>query len=58
MGIEVQGLLGLILLVLDIWVILKVIQSPSGTGAKVAWIVIVILFPFLGPLLWFLLGRK
>lgn len=34
MGIEVSGLLGLIVLVLDIWAILKIIDSGVGTGAR------------------------
>ena len=37
MGIEVGGLLGLIILILDIWAILKVIQSGASTGAKLLW---------------------
>jgi hypothetical protein len=37
MGIEVSGLPGLAIFVLDEWAIFKVIQSPAGTGAKVLW---------------------
>ena len=37
MGIEVGGLLGLIVLVADVWAIINVVQSGAGTGAKVAW---------------------
>ncbi|MEQ8859953.1 MAG: PLDc N-terminal domain-containing protein [Pseudomonadales bacterium] len=58
MGVEVGGLFGLIILVLDIWAIVKTVQSPAGTGAKVLWIVIILLLPVLGLLLWLLLGPK
>jgi hypothetical protein len=58
MGIEVGGLFGLIVLVLDIWAIIKTLQSPAGAGSKVLWIVIILLLPILGLLLWFMLGPK
>lgn len=58
MGIEVGGIFGLIILVLDVWAIVKTLQSPAGTGSKVVWIVVIVLLPFLGLLLWFFLGPK
>jgi hypothetical protein len=58
MGFEVGGLLGLIILVLDIWAIVRTVQSGAGTGAKVIWIVVIILLPVLGLILWLLLGPK
>ena len=58
MGIEVGGLLGFIILVLDIWAILKVIQSSSGNASKVAWIVVILVLPLFGLILWLLVGRK
>lgn len=56
--VEVGGLLGLIILVLDVYAIVKVVQSSAGTGTKVAWIVVILLLPVLGLILWFLLGPK
>jgi hypothetical protein len=58
MGIEVGGLLGLIILVLDVWAIIKVVQSGATTGGKVLWVVLILLLPVLGLLLWFLAGPK
>jgi hypothetical protein len=58
MGIEVGGLFGLIILVLDIWAIVKTIDSGASTGAKVAWIVIILILPLLGLLLWFFFGPR
>jgi hypothetical protein len=57
-GMKYGGILGLFILVLDVWAIVKVIQSNVGTGKKVLWIVLVLLFPILGFLLWFLLGPR
>ncbi len=58
MGIEVGGLVGLIILVLDVWAIVSTIQSRAATGTKVLWVVLVLLLPVLGLILWFLFGPK
>jgi len=58
MGLEIGGLLGLIWLVIIIWAIIKVANSPAGTGSKVLWILILLFFPLLGLLAWLLLGPK
>jgi hypothetical protein len=58
MGIEVGGIFGLIILVLDVWAIVKTVQSPAGTGSKVLWVVLILILPILGFLLWLLLGPK
>ena len=48
----------LIVLILDIIAIVKVVQSGVDTGTKVLWIVIILLLPLLGMLLYFLIGPK
>ncbi|WP_366925683.1 PLDc N-terminal domain-containing protein [uncultured Nitrosomonas sp.] len=58
MGIEVSGLSGLILLVLNVWAIVKVVQSSAGTGNKVLWIVLILLLPIIGLILWYFLGPR
>ena len=58
MGLEVGGLFGLILLVLNIWAMVKVVQSGASTGAKVLWIVLILLLPVLGFILWLIMGPK
>lgn len=58
MGIEVTGIFGLILLALNIWAIVKVVQSGASTGAKVIWILVVLIFPLVGFLAWLLFGPK
>ena len=58
MGIEVGGLGGLIVLVLDVYAIVKIVGSGASTGTKVLWTVVVLLLPVLGVILWFLFGPK
>ncbi|MHA7879987.1 MAG: PLDc N-terminal domain-containing protein [Saccharospirillum sp.] len=58
MSIEVSGFFGLILLICVIYGILKTVQSRAGTGAKVLWIVVMLLLPLLGFILWLLFGPK
>lgn len=58
MGIEVSGLIGLIILILDVWAIVKVAQSNSSTGGKVVWIVLILLLPLVGLVLYALLGPE
>ncbi len=52
------GIFGLIILILDIWAIVKVLQSRSSAGAKTLWIVLIVFLPVLGLILWFLFGPK
>jgi len=58
MSIEVRGILGLLILVADVWAIVNIAQSSASTGKKVLWIVLVLLLPVLGLILWFLLGPR
>ena len=58
MGIEVGGLLGLIILIADIWAIVKTIESPTSTGSKVLWIVLILVLPVFGLLVWLIAGPR
>ena len=58
MGIEVGGIGGLIILILDVYAIVKVIGSSASTGSKVLWTVVILLLPILGFILWLLFGPK
>ncbi|HCO44660.1 PLDc N-terminal domain-containing protein [Immundisolibacter sp.] len=58
MGIEVGGLLGLIILIADVWAIINVVQSSAGTGAKVGWTVLILLLPLVGLLIWLVAGPR
>ena len=58
MGIEVGGLLGLLILAFDIYAIVKVVGSSASTVAKVIWILIILIFPVLGLVAWLVAGPK
>ena len=55
---EVGGIFGLLVLIADVWAIVSIVQSAASTGKKVLWIVLVLLLPVLGLILWFLLGPR
>lgn len=55
MGIEV-GFFGLLILIADIYAIVKTFESGASTGTKVIWILLVLLLPVVGLILWFLFG--
>lgn len=56
MDIQVGGLFGLIVLIADIWAIIKTIDSSASTGTKVVWVVVILLLPVLGLILWLIFG--
>jgi len=56
--VETGGLLGLIHLAIVIWAVVKIVQSTAGTGVKVLWILIVLVLPILGLILWLIFGPK
>ncbi|MCB1833414.1 MAG: PLDc N-terminal domain-containing protein [Geminicoccaceae bacterium] len=58
MGIEVGGILGLVILIADIWAIVNIFGSSASIGSKVLWIVIVLVLPVIGLILWWLMGPR
>jgi hypothetical protein len=58
MGSELAGLLWVVVFAIDIWVIIQIVQSPSVTGKKLLWVLIILLLPLAGLVLWFLFGPK
>lgn len=53
---EFNGILGFIILLLDIFAIIKIAKSSESTGIKVLWIAIVVLLPVIGLIAWFVAG--
>ena len=58
MNVETGGILGFILLVCIVYAIVKTAQSGASTGTKVLWIVVLLILPFIGFILWLLFGPK
>ena len=56
--LEVNGIIGVLILLADIYAIIKIAQSGVGAGTKAVWIVVVLLLPILGLIVWFLFGPR
>ncbi|MCR9222366.1 MAG: PLDc N-terminal domain-containing protein [Alphaproteobacteria bacterium] len=56
-GLEV-GLLGLIFLACIIYAVVKTLGSSAGTGAKVIWILVLLVFPLVGFIAWLIFGPR
>jgi hypothetical protein len=57
-GLRVGGLFGLIVLALDIWALIHIVQSGASMGNKVLWVLLILILPLIGFLLWLLLGPR
>ena len=53
-----EGLLGLIHLILFIWAVLSIWRSAASGMTKLMWSFIVFVFPLIGLLVWFFMGPK
>lgn len=58
MKIEIQGFLGFVILVANVWAIIQTVQSGATTGAKVLWTVLILILPVLGFIIWFFVGPR
>ncbi|MCE1118326.1 MULTISPECIES: PLDc N-terminal domain-containing protein [Pseudomonas] len=58
MGSTFNGLVGLIILALDIWAVLNVLKSSAEVGIKVLWILLIVLLPVLGLIIWAIAGPR
>lgn len=52
------GLLGFIILALDIFAILKIVESGASTVKKLVWILVILFLPLLGLIMWWLAGPR
>jgi len=53
-----NSLWGILVLIADIWAIINIAQSSASMEKKVIWIVVVLLLPVLGVILWFFIGPR
>ncbi len=51
-------LIYLAVLVLDVIVILDILKSNKDMEKKILWIIAVIFLPLLGPVLYYIIGKK
>jgi len=48
----------LLVLIADIWAIINIVQSGESTGTKALWVVLVLVLPLLGLIIWYFAGPK
>ena len=53
-----EGILGLIHLVLFVWAVISIWQSSASGMVKLMWSFIVFIFPLIGLIVWFFMGPK
>lgn len=52
------GIVGLIILALDIWALINVWGGTTSTGSKLLWSILILVLPLIGLLVWFIAGPK
>ncbi|WP_333829295.1 PLD nuclease N-terminal domain-containing protein [Pararhodobacter sp.] len=58
MNAQFSGFLGLIHLALVIWAAVSILGSNASNGAKVLWILLVLVFPVVGLIIWLIAGPR
>jgi Phospholipase_D-nuclease N-terminal len=51
-------LIGLIIFIIDVVVVIDILKSNKDMEKKLLWIIAVIFLPLLGPILYYVIGRK
>lgn len=51
-------LLYLAILIIDVIIIIDIIRSKKDTEKKVLWIIAVLFLPIIGPVLYYVIGKK
>ncbi|WP_259754095.1 PLD nuclease N-terminal domain-containing protein [Pseudomonas sp. GCEP-101] len=58
MGSTLSGLISLIIFALDIWAIINVVKSNAEMGLKIVWILVIVILPVLGLIIWAVAGPR
>ena len=53
-----EFLLGIAILIADIWAIVKTLQSPVAPGTKALWVLVIFLLPVVGLVIWYFFGPR
>jgi hypothetical protein len=51
-------LISIIVLIIDIVVVMDILRSNKDMEKKILWIIAVIFLPLLGPVLYYVIGKK
>lgn len=58
MNMQLNGVLGLLILAAEVWAVITIFQSGTSNEKKALWIVLVILVPLIGLIVWYFLGPR
>ncbi len=58
MNANFTGVVGLLHLALVIWAAVSILGSGATQGQKVLWILLVLVFPVIGLIIWLIAGPK
>ena len=53
-----SSLVGLLVLVLDVVAIVDVVKSAAPSNQKALWVILILVLPVIGMVLYFLIGKK
>ena len=53
-----SAIFSLLILIADIWAIINIVQSNESTATKALWVVLVLVLPVLGLVIWYFAGPK
>jgi hypothetical protein len=48
----------LLVFIADVWAIIQVLQSRESSGTKALWIVLIVLLPIVGLIIWYFAGPR
>ncbi len=53
-----SSIIALLIFIADVWAIIQVLQSRESTGTKVLWVVLIVLLPVVGLIIWYFAGPR
>jgi len=56
--VQVFGLLGLIVLIADVYAIIRIAGSGARLGSKIGWILLILFLPLVGLMIWAFFGPE
>jgi len=51
-----ENILGVLIFIANIYAIVKILQSSASGARKVIWVIVVLLLPLLGLIIWYFAG--
>lgn len=53
-----RWLFGVIIFALDVWAIASIINTNASNKSKILWILLILILPVLGLIIWYFVGPK